>query len=449
LATPHPDRDVVAYRRSPALLVLTVLLGTTLVPINSSMIAVALPAIARVLGHGLAATVWVVSVYLIVMAVIQPIAGRTGDLYGHRRVFLGGLGLFLVSSALAAGSASLATLILFRALQALGAGIAGPNGTAILRRHLASRLPRVLGTVGMVQGLGAAVGPILGAVLVAHFGWSSIFWVNVPVLFAALALGILVLPQDGRVAGRRPDVLGAALLALLLVTLTLGIRTRPVLLAAVAVLGVIFVRWETSRPQPLVDVGLFRRPAFRAATAAIALQNFLMYTVMLATPVLISRDHQPIALSGLLLLLFSGTSSACSWIGGRLTDRWSRVWLVSTAFTVSLLAFANLAWVLPAHRLALNIAWVLVAGVGAGIGGVAIQATTLQAVERDRAGMAAGIYATFRYLGSTLSAAVLAAFPGLPPGYLVVLLGTAALGLVAAQGFRGFVPAADRVQTSG
>ncbi|MGC8487866.1 MAG: MFS transporter [Clostridia bacterium] len=433
----------------PALLILAVVLGTVLVPLNSTMIAVDLPDIARSLGHGLAATVWVVSVYLIVMAVVQPIAGRTGDLYGHRRIFVAGLFVFLAGSLLAATSSNLPELIVYRAVQALGGGIAGPNGTAILRRQLAEKLPRVLGTVGMVQGAGAAAGPLLGAILVVNFGWAGIFWINVPILAVGIVLALLVIPKAGRTGAAPPDVVGALLLAGLLVALTLGIRNHPVLLILVALCLIGFVEWERRRSTPLIDVTLFRQAPFRSSNLGITLQNFLMYSVMLATPVILARQHEAIALSGLYLLLFSLTGSACSWVGGRLTERFSRRALVSTAFLISFGTFLGLALVLPLHDPILNGVWMVVAGVGSGVGGVSIQATTLQSVDRSRAGMAAGVYSAFRYLGSTLAAAVLAALPGLPPVFLALLLLAAALGVLVAQGFRGFRPLVDAARTEG
>ena len=428
-----PRREV-----RPSLLILTVLMGSILVPLNSSMVAVDLPDIARSLGHGLAATVWVVSVYLIVMAVVQPIAGRTGDLYGHRRVFLAGLGLFLIGSLLAATSANLSELIVYRAVQALGGGMAGPNGTAILRRQLAEKLPRVLGTVGMVLGAGAAAGPLIGAGLVVAFGWAGIFWINVPILAVGILMAVLVLPRSGSVRTDRPDVVGSLLLAGLLIALTVGIRSHPFLLIAAGGLFAAFVWWETKRPTPLIDVSLFRSPPFRSSTLGVTLQNFLMYSVLLSTPVLIARQHEPIALSGFYLLLFSLTGSAFSFVGGRLSERCSRRVLVSAAFLISMVTFCGLVVVLPLHSGFWNAVWMVVAGVGSGIGGVSIQATTLQSVDRSRAGMAAGIYSTFRYLGSTLAAAVLAALPGLPILFLVILVAAAVMGVGVAQGFRGF-----------
>ena len=446
------DASVREREPRPGLLILTILMGTALVPINSTMIAVDLPDIARSLAHSLAATVWVVSVYLIIMAVVQPIAGRAGDAHGHRRMFVGGLAVFLAGSLLAATSDTLVSLVAFRGLQALGAGIAGPNGTALLRRLLSDRLPRVLGTVGLVQGLGAASGPLLGALLIAQWGWNAIFWVNVPVLTLALVLALVVLPSDPAVSSRRMDIRGAVILAACLVALTGAIRAgrdAPVLLPLSALLAVWFVRDQRRGSDPLMDVSLFRHRAFRSANLGILLQNFLMYTVMLATPVLLTRQHRALTETGGLLLLFSLTMSAMSWAGGRLVGRTSRAALVGAGFGVSILAFAAVAWVLPLASPLADAAWMVVAGAGSGIGGVAIQATTLQSVPRSRAGMAAGIYATFRYLGSTLAAAVLAALAGAPATWLALLLVAALLGLGIAPGFRGFRPEAADAAVSG
>lgn len=139
-------------------LIVSLLLGAILVPINSTMIAVALSSISRSFSESIASITWVVTVYLIVMAVTQPIAGKLGDMYGNKKMYLWGVGLFLIASLGCALSPSLFLLIFFRALQAAGGALLTPNSIAIIR-HVVSekRLPKVFGFFGLGAGLGAAL----------------------------------------------------------------------------------------------------------------------------------------------------------------------------------------------------------------------------------------------------------------------------------------------------
>lgn len=134
-------------------LIVSLLLGAILVPINSTMIAVALSSISHTYNESIASITWVVTVYLIVMAVTQPIAGKLGDMYGNKTMYLWGVGLFLIASLGCALSPSLLLLIVFRALQAVGGALLTPNSIAIIR-HVVSekRLPKVFGFFGLGAG---------------------------------------------------------------------------------------------------------------------------------------------------------------------------------------------------------------------------------------------------------------------------------------------------------
>lgn len=408
--------------------------GMVLVPLNSTMIAVGLYAIARDLHLSVAAVVWVVAAYLITMAVVQPLGGKAGDLYGHRRLFLAGALVFLLGSILGAAAASLPTLILARCLQALGAGVMGTNGSAILRRTYAATLSQVLGNVGVVQSLGAAVGPLLGSLLIARFGWPSIFWVNLPVLATTLLWGLAVLPADTPARARSPlDLSGAVGLLAILVSVTLALKnlaTWAWLLIPGALAAVWFVRHERAAPDPVVSLPLFRRPGFAAANGSILLANGFMYSLLLWTPLFLRAHHVPLTTVGTILLGFSLMSSAAAFGGSRLlSGGWvQRGALVRAAFAIDAGAIL-LALALPAGaRLGSDVAVLLAAGLGSGLGTVAMQATALMAAARDQAGSASGVYSTSRYLGSIGASAALAWLVPLPALYLGVL------GLLAVAG---------------
>ena len=424
------------------------LTGMVLVPLNSTMIAVGLYAIARQLHLSVASVVWVVAAYLIAMAVVQPLGGKAGDVYGHRRLFLGGALVFLLGSILGAGAGSLPTLIVARCLQALGAGATATNGSAILRRTYAATLSQVLGNVGVVQSLGAAVGPLLGSILIAHFGWPSIFWINLPVLAMTLIWGFRVLPQDTPRRTRPPlDVSGAVGLGAILVSATLALKdlaTWAWLLIPAALAAAGFVRHERAAADPVVSLPLFRRPGFAAANGSILLANGFMYTLLLWTPLFLRARHVPLTTVGSILLGFSLMSSAAAFGGSRLLSRgWiSRGALVRVAFGVDAFAIA-LALGLPAGaHLGSDVAVLLAAGLGSGLGTVAMQATALMAADRDQAGTASGVYSTSRYLGSIAASAALAWLVPRPALYLLVLGVVALAGIILSFAYKRPGPAA-------
>src|SRR2546426_893242 len=302
------------------LLILTVSLGGILAPLNSTMLAVALPDLRRDFGIGHAEIAWLVSAYLIAMAVAQPLGGRLGDQLGRARVFRAGLVLFLGLSLAAAAAPGFAWLIAFRTGQALVGAAVIPNGLAMLRESVPlTRLGRSGGTTGAAMSTAAAVGPLLGAGLLALGSWRLLFLMNVPlVAFALLALyrlapsfnrgrerisldwvgagafaGLLILvtvllnalrggaggvipvaliaPIGGRIsdeAGRRPPIVGGSVLVVAGVTaLLLGISRDVPYLFLASVLFVIGVGLGFS-VGPASAAAIESTPAELAGTAA-------------------------------------------------------------------------------------------------------------------------------------------------------------------------------------
>ena len=146
---------------------LAILVGTFIVPVNSTMISVGLGSIADSFQTSFSQVSWIVTIYLIIMTVTQPLAGKLGDLFGNRRVFLIGIVLFLIASVICIYAQSLAVLIVGRAIQAFGGALITPNGTAILRYITPKEnLAKAFGTFGFSMSIGAAIGPLVGAVLI-------------------------------------------------------------------------------------------------------------------------------------------------------------------------------------------------------------------------------------------------------------------------------------------
>jgi len=256
------------------------------------MVAVALPALMTAFGVGVAGVSWIVTLYLVTMASLQPVAGRLGDSYGHRRLFVAGcvgLGGASIACALAP---TFPLLIAFRALQGVCASVVNPNGSAIIRHaFVADARGRAFGWLAACMTVGAAIGPAVGGLLVNRFGWASIFWVNLPILALVIPLAALRLPETVRQPRRGFDAGGAVLLSLTLATGVValsrvsrgGLQTLAVAVAAVALAGVLYA-WERRHAHPIVDFRLFRHPAFAGASVAVLLTNLVMYTTLLLIP---------------------------------------------------------------------------------------------------------------------------------------------------------------------
>jgi MFS family permease len=353
-----------------------VALSGTLLPLNSTMLAVALPDIASGTGGGVAAASWLVTSYVIAMATLGPFAGRLGDRLGRRRVLLWGLAAFAAASAAAGLAPSLELLIVARLGQAVAGSLVFPNAMALLRDALpGGRRAAGFGLMGSAVGAAAAVGPVLGGVLVGAFGWRAIFLVNVPVVATAAWLSLRALPRSA--AGSRAAA-GPA-------------PRRP--------------RWDWAQP--------LRVPVFGAATAAVGLSNLAMYGTLLAVPVVLaSREGWSAADAGLALAMLSVAMIAVAPLGGRLADRRGHRLPAAGGLALLTVAGAMLAAMGGEPSAAGLAAALLLAGIGLGLANAALQTAAIEAVAPRHSGVAAGLFSTGRYAGSIVSALLLAALLG-------------------------------------
>jgi EmrB/QacA subfamily drug resistance transporter len=416
--------------------------GTFLTPINSTMIVVALPVLMTAFGVGVAGVSWIVTVYLVTMASLHPVAGRLGDSYGHRRLFVvgcAGLGAASIACALAS---TFPFLIAFRALQGACASVVNPNGSAIVRHAFAADARgRAFGWLAACMTVGAAVGPAVGGLLVDRFGWASIFWVNLPILALVIPLAVRRLPETARPERRGFDAGGAVLLSLTLAAGVVALSRLSggppaVLAAAVAgvALGGALYAWERRHGNPIIDFRLFRHPAFAGASMAVFLTNLVMYTTLLLVPLFMIglQGRGPREVGG-VLVIYSGVMAALAPVGGFVSDRLGPAVAVGGG---TLLLLAGTGLLLQAHAgtsllglvgpLALG-----AAGVGLQMG--AEQSAALESAPAEMSGVAAGIWATGRYLGAILGAVLLGVLvEGAldPAGFRRVLYVAAAAGLL-------------------
>ncbi len=391
------------------LVLLFILTGTFLIPVNSTMIAVGLTAIANDFGIEIGQVTWVVTIYLIIMAALQPVTGKLGDLYGKRNMYLIGMLLFLSGSVACIYSLDVISLILFRAIQALGGALLSPNAMALIREIVpADKLAQTFGTYGSLMGLGAAIGPLLGAGLIGWWGWSSLFWINIPFALFSLVVAFLHLPMSSLRREPTLDIFGAICLITGFTLLVLFV-THPQMiewwLVIVFILIVsLFLKTELRHPEPIIQFRLFKIVPFRSANVAILLSNAIMYSTILLMPILLQEVHHfSLQSVGMLLFLFSLSMSTSSWFGGKLTNRVGPKWLILLSFIIFLLALLGYVAIDRYPNLFFIGAVLLVGGFGAGIGSSSMQVTSLQAVSVEMSGVASGIYSTFRYIGGIIA----------------------------------------------
>jgi EmrB/QacA subfamily drug resistance transporter len=398
------------------MVVATVALATMLAPLNSTMIAVALPTIMVEFGADVTTVGWLVTAYLLGMASLQPVAGKLGDRFGRRPLILGGLVWFGLASLGATLADSLPMLIAFRLQQALAGAAALPNATALVRDLVpAERRASRFGQVGAVIALAAAAGPPLGGFLVDGFGWRSIFWVNLPLVVVTLLLGWQVLRlASPPVRGPAFDLVGAVGLSALLLGLAVLLSQHgrgaatPLLGGALLVGGVFWFRYECRRPDALLRLDLFRRQAFAAANAAVGLSNLATYVTLLALPLfLATRPGVSGNTTGLLLAAMSGGMVLCAPLGGRLADRLGRRLTSLAGLALQPLGALPLAFGIDTLPLPALIACLAVLGTGLGLASAPLQTAALEAVEAHEAGVAAGLFSTSRYLGSIVGSVLL------------------------------------------
>ena len=388
-------------------------LSAMLIPLGSTMIAVALPSIglefARVPGD---LTLWLVNSYLLVgIAALGP-GGKLGDHWGYKNTLRLGQWIFGAGCLLPVVFHHFEALVASRMFMALGGAMMMPTVMAVFRITVpAERQHRVFGYFGAMMGFAAALGPSLGGLLVHHFGWVSIFLMNLPPLLLSVLLSRGFF-KDGLQEKPRSDFkfdwAGTLLMACGLVWLVLGLKNQPWLLAPALVSLALFIWWERTTAQPLLDMKLFSNRSFAAGCAMVGLQNLGMYALLFQLPYLLKLLYQwgP-ERSGHFMTTFMVSMMAASALGGRVAEK---IGVRVTCVTGSLISVAGLYWLsllTPGKDEWHIIGGLILAGVGLGLANGPSQSAALGTINPAQSGTASGILSTCRYLGGVIGISIL------------------------------------------
>lgn len=451
--------------RRPRLLtaaMLGVASGTILVPLNSTMLAVALPDVMRTFSLGANQVSSLVTLYLGAVAVALPVGGSIGDRFGHRRTFLVGVLAFAGSSALAAFATSFGMLEVSRIGQAVSGALISTSSASLVRQTSPpDQQGAAFGLFDLLVATAAAVGPFVGGLLAGAFGWRSLFVLAIPLALLASAFVWLRVRHGADVhvseSHRSPiDVAGLALLAGAIVCFLVaigavdagaasfaGIDLRTLAALAIVPLLALFVVVELRETHPAVDPRLLLHRPFAAALGGVFGATVILHGSFILVPLAIEQLlGQSAAVSGAALLGLAGLGALVSPFGGRASDRRGRRLLVVAGASVSAVGLAILA--IPAATAAVLPIAALLAVVGLGNGLTSPrQAAALESIERARVGMAAGTYYTGRYLGGVVGASLAGAILGarVTPGGVssgfVILAGVGLAVAVVSLGLPG------------
>ena len=407
-------------------------LSLFLVGLDTTIVNVGLPAIGRGLGAETSSLEWVVDAYTVVLASLLISSGALADRFGRRRFFQSGLAVFGTASLACALAPSLGALVAARAVQGAGASMLSPVALAIVVNAMPNPRERAqaIGVWASVFGLSMAVGPVIGGALIEAFGWRSVFWINAPVIVAAVILSAVFLPESRASHPRRLDLTGQVLLtAAVCVSVAVLIEGPRIgwasplawagyLVTAAAVAAFIMV--ELRRCEPLMDLGLFRRPSFNTAVlGAVAVFAALTITLLLNTLYLQhARGWTPLT-AGIATLPMAFGATVCAPLSGNLVARFGprRPLLLAGMFItaggaslVSLGQHTNVALLLLAY---------LLIGTGFGFANAPITNTAVTGLPPARSGVAGAITSTARQLGSAIGIAIAGGLAtGIPPARL-------------------------------
>jgi EmrB/QacA subfamily drug resistance transporter len=393
-----------------------------IVGLDITVVNIALPSIGRDLHADISGLQWTVDAYTVVMASLLMFSGSMADRLGRKRTFVAGLAVFSIASLLCSLAPSAGLLIAFRALQAVGASMLNPIAMSIITNTFTEPRERAqaVGVWGAVFGVSMALGPIIGGAVVSSIGWRSIFWINLPIGLAAIALTLRFIPESKAPRPRRFDPVGQALVILLLASLTYGIIEAPgrgwsspaivaVLSLSVASLAGVLL-YEPRRREPLIDLRFFGSIPF-AASIGISLAAFATFGGFLFLNTLYLQDVRGLSPvhAGLYTLPMALMTVVAAPLSGRIVGRRGPrlpLAIAGTCFATACAILTGLDAQMPVAEL---LGAYLVFGLGFGFVNAPITNAAVSGMPRAQAGVASAIATTSRQVGQTLGVAMVGA----------------------------------------
>jgi EmrB/QacA subfamily drug resistance transporter len=403
------------------MVLLVTTIGSFMAPFDGSIVTIAIPSIAASMMIGLETVVWISLAYLLVLTVLLINAGRLADLRGRKRTYILGFIIFTAGSILCGASATGSQLVIFRALQGIGAAFIAANSPAIVTESFQSwERGKALGINAMAVYVGLTTGPVIGGILVQSFGWRSIFYVNVPIGILVVSLASMKLKErKASSSGERFDFAGAVTLSVALASLLAGLTlggsfgwyssaTLALLVLTVSAF-LLFIYAERSLTRhPIFDLSLFTENRLFAAANIAALLNYIAIsgvTFMISIYLQDIQGLQPES-AGVFLIAMSVAMALLSPPSGWLSDRFGSRSLSTVGMvivTVGLLLLSQLNAASPVGDIVLRLTFL---GIGFGLFSSPNTRAVMSSVDADKLGVASGTLSTMRATGQSVGLAL-------------------------------------------
>src|SRR6266849_4395866 len=414
-------------RTNPWLVLVVLTTGFFMILLDTTIVNVAIPAMSTGLNASLDEILWVLNAYVLVYAVLLITAGRLGDLFGQRILFVIGLAVFTLASALCGLAQNSTELIAARIVQGIGGALLTPQTLAILTSIFPpERRGAAFGIWGGVAGLATIAGPTIGGALITYFDWPWIFFINVPIGIGAFIATFLIVPdlRPGRRQGW--DLVGVALATAGLFGIVFGLIegqrynwgeiasygiTIPEVIGGGVALMIVFVVWEYFQSQPLVPLSLFEERNFAVANWIAAAISFGMLSMFLPVTIYLQSVRGFSALTaGLTFAPMSLTSMIIAPFAGRLADRIGGKYILMTGISLFTVGFSLVAYVAgPDSTWITFLVPAIIAGVGMGMTFAPMTTVAMRNIQPRMAGAASGVLNTTRQLGAAIGSAVVGA----------------------------------------
>jgi EmrB/QacA subfamily drug resistance transporter len=390
--------------------------GACMLLVDVTIVNVALPDMARELHSTFSDLQWVIDLYALVLGALVLTVGAIADRLGRRKVYLAGLVLFAASSLTCGLAPNVGVLIAARGVQGIGAAAMFATTMALISNTYTGRdRGMAFGIWGAVNGAASAVGPIIGGLLTANFGWRWIFLVNLPVSVVAVALTLRVVTESRDPHPKRIDLPGMVSFTIAAAALTYALirgawaSTETLALIAVTVVAVaVFIVAERRSAAPMLDLGLFRNPTFTAMLLAGALLSAAAWAGMTYQSLWFQSVLGLSAIqAGLVVLPCAACAFLVSGQVGRFLHRTSPRWMVGSGLLVIAVGALAQAVLRENSSWPVVIPGLVLVGIGAGLAMASLTSTAMAAVPWERAGMAGGALSAFRQLGYAFGIAVL------------------------------------------
>ncbi|MEZ0342065.1 MFS transporter [Mycobacterium sp. pV006] len=408
-----------------AIILASCCLSLLIVSMDATIVNVAIPAIRADLHATPSQLQWVIDIYTLVLASLLILAGATGDRFGRRRVFQIGLTTFALGSLLCSLAPDMNTLIAARLLQAVGGSMMNPVALSIVSQVFTGPVERAraLGIWGSVVGISMAAGPIVGGLLIDLVGWRSVFWINLPICAAAIVLTAVFVPESKSPTMRDIDPIGQVLAVLFLFGVVYALIEGPVLgwtnprtatagvVAAVAF--VVFLRYESRRRDPFIDLRFFRSIPFSSATVT-AISAFAGWGAFLFMMSLYLQGERGFSAmeTGLIYLPIAIGALLFSPLSGRMVGRFGARPSLLTAGVMITIAAGMLTFLTATTPVELLLVVFAVFGIGFSMVNAPITNAAVSGMPLERAGAASAVTSTSRQIGVSIGVALCGSVAG-------------------------------------